>query len=144
MERSILGDGLCRLSGGADIYQNSFSLQPLCSQSIFMIAPGGGIRGGSPWGGLDRHGSQKEFVESKNPLPIGRVAQRRDGVGENWINVSLRMRGGWLGANQFFPPIKSSESYACDFAERSFRPDCGQVIVNSFALGEIPFQKADH
>lgn len=143
MEGSILGDGLCRLSRGADIYQNSFSLQPLCSQLIVMIAPGGGIRNGSPWGGLDCHGSEKELVESKNALPLGGMAQRGDGIREDRIDVPLRMRRCWLGANQFLPPIESSEPHACDFAEHCFRPDRGQVIVNPFTVCEIPSEKAD-
>ncbi len=43
-----------------------------------MIAPGGGIGNVSPRGGLDRHGSQEELVESKNTLPFGRVPQCRE------------------------------------------------------------------
>lgn len=43
----------------------------------------------------------------------------------------------------FLPPIESSEPHACKFAEHCFRPDCDQVIVNAFAMREIPFEKAD-
>ena len=53
------------------------------------------------------------------------------------------MRGGRLGANQFLPPIESTEPHACDLTEHSFRPDRGQVIVNPFSVCEIPFYKAD-
>ena len=67
------------------------------------------------------------------------MAQSGDGIGENRINVSLGMRGGRLGANQFLPPIESTEPHACDLTEHSFRPDRGQVIVNPFSVCEIPF-----
>lgn len=144
MEGSIFRNGLRGLCRRTDIHQNALLLQPFCSEPIFMVAPGVDIRNGSPRSGLHRHASQKEFVEGEHALAFGGMTQSRDGIGENRINVSLGMRRCWFCTNQFLPPIECSKSHARDFAEYCFRPDRGQVIVNAFAVGEIPFHKADH
>src|SRR5258708_23417997 len=81
MEGTILRDRLCRLCCRADIHQNSFSLQPLRCQTIFVTAP---IRCSSPRArrGHARHFAEDRFWPDTGEMIINSLCRAPDPIPE--------------------------------------------------------------
>ncbi len=137
----VTGDCLHGLRRNIDGHEHALTLQPFCSQPIFVVCPLA-IAHRPSRRRLERPRTERKSLNASTPDHSG--AWRRAGVGEYGQNAPFARVSTTLGPEQVPLPCRAGKVHVRDLFEDCVGPDIGKMVIDSISSLEVPLQEAHH